>query len=97
MPKKRDFLARIGAKLDIPREALPGGFGLFMSGQNEIIVRGYRKILRYGREEIELSLGKTRLNIEGEDLFCTLLTAESVTICGNIHRLTFCAGEEYAH
>ena len=33
MPKKRDFLARFGERLDIPREALPGGFGLTLSGQ----------------------------------------------------------------
>ena len=63
MRKKKELLARIGERLDIPREALPGGFGLTLSGQNELTVRGCRRILHYGEDCIRLSLGKTVLRM----------------------------------
>ena len=89
MPKKRDFLARFGAKLDIPREALPGSFGLTLSGQEELVVRGCKKILSYGRACISLAVGKTVLNIQGEELLCAAFGAGCVTVTGRIMTLSF--------
>ena len=89
MQKKRDLLSRIGASLDIPREALPGGFGITMSGRCELCVRGGRKILSYGEENIRLLLGKTILSIKGEGLLCTVFAAENMTVCGKICAVEF--------
>lgn len=94
MQKKGDFLARFGAKLDIPREALPGGFGISLSGQNELVVRGCKKILSYGEERIELSLGKLRLAIKGEGLLCSAFGGGAVTVVGKIVTLCFEEGEK---
>ena len=82
MRRKKDFLARFGERLDIPREALPGGFGLSLSGQNELTVRGCRRILSYGPECIRLSLGKTVLSVRGKRLLCTQFEAGTVTVQG---------------
>ena len=92
MPKKRDFFARFGAKLDIPREALPGSFGLTLAGQQELVVRGCQKILAYGKTCISLKVGKTVLNIRGEELFCTAFGAGCVTVTGRIISLVFGEG-----
>ena len=92
MPKRGDFLARFGARLDIPREALPGSFGITLSGQSELEVRGCKKILSYGKDVICLALGKTALRISGEELFCAAFGAGCVTITGRIVTLSF--GEE---
>lgn len=89
MPKKGDLLARFGAKLDIPREALPGSFGLTLSGQHELVVRGCKKILSYGKDCITLALGKAVLEIRGEALFCTAFGARCVTVTGRIVLLSF--------
>ena len=89
MPKKVGFLTRFGAKLDIPREALPGSFGMTLSGQHELVVRGCKKILSYGKESIVLALGKTALEIRGEELFCAAFGARCVTVTGRIVSLTF--------
>ncbi|MBQ3057139.1 MAG: YabP/YqfC family sporulation protein [Clostridia bacterium] len=89
MPKKVGFLTRFGAKLDIPREALPGSFGMTLSGQHELVVRGCKKILSYDKECIALALGKTALEIHGEKLFCTAFGARCVTVTGRIVSLTF--------
>jgi hypothetical protein len=63
MTKRRDLLGRLAAGLDIPREALPGGFLLTLSGQEELVVHGCRRILRYGQEEMALLLPKKCLCI----------------------------------
>ena len=89
MPKKGDLLARFGAKLDIPREALPGSFGMTLSGQRELTVRGCKKILAYGEERIELAVGSIRLAIEGEGLLCSAFGAGSVTVTGKIVAICF--------
>ena len=89
MPKKRDFLTRFGSKLDIPREALPGSFGLTLAGQEELVVRGCKKILSYGERLISLRVGKTVLSIHGEDLLCTAFGSGCVTVTGLVVSLTF--------
>ena len=92
MPKKRDFLARFGAKLDIPREALPGSFGMTLSGQEELVVRGCKKILSYGEACICLKVGEKALEIRGEALFCSAFGAGCVTVTDKIHALLFSEG-----
>ena len=93
MPRRGDFLARFGARLDIPREALPGSFGMTLSGQNELVVRGCKRILSYEKEAISLALGKTALTISGEELFCSAFGAGCVTITGRIVSLSFGEGK----
>ena len=68
MRKKHDFWARLGERLDIPREALPAGFGVTLSGRGELTVRGSRQILSYGEENIRLLLTGGVLSIKGEEL-----------------------------
>lgn len=89
MLKKRDFLTRFAAKLDLPREALPGSFGLTLSGQSELTVRGCKKILAYESDVICLAVGKTSLVVGGRDLFCTAFGSGSVTVTGEILSLLF--------
>jgi sporulation protein YqfC len=89
MRRKKEFFTRFGERLDIPREVLPGGFGLSMSGQNELTVRGCRQILSYAADCILLSLGKIALRVEGEDLLCTVFEAGNVTVQGLICRVSF--------
>ncbi|MBQ8357932.1 MAG: YabP/YqfC family sporulation protein [Clostridia bacterium] len=89
MRRRKEFLARFGERLDIPREALPGGFGLSLSGQNELTVRGCRRILSYGSECIRLSLGRTALSVTGERLLCTVFEAGNVTVEGRICAIAF--------
>ena len=84
MQKRRDFFDRLGERLDMPREALPGSFGLTLSGGSELVVRGCRRILRYEAEEICLGVGKGALTVRGNRLFCSAFGAGSVTVTGEI-------------
>ena len=94
MRQKKDLLARFGERLDIPREALPGGFGLTLSGENELTVRGCRRIVRYGVNEIVLGVGATALTVSGERLLCAAFGAGCVTVTGRIVSLTLGEVEE---
>ena len=89
MQRKKDFFARMGERLDLPREALPGGFGLSLSGQNELSVRGCRRILEYEETCICLLLDGVVLSVKGEGLLCTTFAAESLVISGHISLLSF--------
>ena len=88
MRQKKDFFSRVGERLGLPREGLPGGFSAFLSGAGEVTVRGGRKILRYEPEIISLSVGKQELSVHGAGLICTAYSAETVTVTGNIAALT---------
>lgn len=89
MRKKQGLLAGLTARLDIPGEALPGGFGVELSGQRELTVRGCRRILHYGDEEIRLRVGKTVLCVCGKELLCTSFGNGGVTVRGWIVSLRF--------
>lgn len=96
MRQKRGLLNRLLQHLDIPREALPFGFGLSMSGQQVLTVRGCKKILTYGEGEISLLLGKTVLTVKGNGLLCTVFSSGSVTVEGQIIALFFGGERCYA-
>lgn len=89
MRKKEDWFTRLGRQLDLPGEALPGGFGLTLSGTEQLTVRGCRRILTYGPECIRFSLGRQVLAIRGLRLLCTVFEAGSVTVEGRIDVIAF--------
>ena len=83
MREKKDIFARISARLDLPREALPGGFSVSLSGR-ELCVQGRAVILGYSEECVELFLGKRRICVRGNGLFCAELTPQRVLIVGDV-------------
>lgn len=89
MRKKKDFLGRVGAYLDLPCEALPGGFSVLLSGQGEVCVQGRAEIRSYGEERVVLGIGKRVLVVEGRELFCTELSTEKLLIIGTVTGLFF--------
>ena len=84
MRRGKDFFDGIAAKLDVPREALPGGFSLTLSGGGEMTVRGCRQILAYGHEQISLRLSGAVLHVEGRGLLCRAFGGNLATVTGDI-------------
>lgn len=89
MRRKRDLIGALGERLDIPREALPGGFAIALSGDRELTVWGCRHILSYSESEIVLLPGKRVLRVVGKDLLCSAFGAGAVTLTGQIEALHF--------
>ena len=79
----------LSEKLDIPREGLPHGFALALSGQCELRLFGCRHILSYSDVEITLSLGARTLRVTGRRLLCAAFGAGAVTVTGEIDALSF--------
>lgn len=97
MRRKKDLLTGAMRYLDIPREVLPGGFGITLSGQGSLTVRGCRRILQYGATCIRLSIGKKKaLSVKGRDLICTVFDGEQATVEGLIESIAFEEGEHAA-
>lgn len=89
MSTKRDLLSRFGARLDLPREALPGGFSILLSGQGELCARGRVRILSYNEEEITILLEKRRVRVVGKALFCASFEKENIRIIGTVTGVIF--------
>lgn len=89
MRRKKELLTQISQRLDIPREALPFGFGMTLSGQESLTVRGCNGILSYEKSCVRLSLGKVALDITGKGLICTAFEAGNMTVEGHIRAISF--------
>ena len=89
MRKRKDLFGSLSEKMNIPREALPGGYALTMSGERELTLWGCTRILSYGEEEVALRIGQQILRISGGRLLCSAFGAGSVTVTGEIRTLAF--------
>ena len=89
MSEKKDFFARFGARLDLPREALPGGFSLLLSGEEELCARGQVRILSYKEDEILFLLEKRKVRVRGKGLFCASFEKENMRIIGTVTGVIF--------
>lgn len=87
MREKKDFFGRIGAYLDLPPEALPGGFSVMLSGDGALCIQGRISLCSYTQERIEISVGRQRMSVEGKDLFCSELEAGKLMIIGTVTAL----------
>lgn len=96
MRKKGGFFARLLEKLDLPCEALPGGFGVLLSGKRELSVGGCREILKCDQDEILLALCGLLLAVRGSGLLCTAFDAGTVSVTGDITQLQLYGEGEYA-
>ena len=92
MRDKKDVFARISARLDLPREAIPGGYSILLSGE-KLCVQGRATILAYDEECILLCVEKRRLRVQGHGLFCAELAAERVLIIGRVKGLFWEGGD----
>ena len=89
--KKRE---RMGAvewlerKFDISPDIV-SGVRLEIRGQNRLLLQGCRKILKYGENEMLLDLGKTRLRVCGERLWCSSFVSGALGVSGHIRSVSF--------
>lgn len=79
-------------KFDISPDLLDG-VRIEMRGQNKLVLQGCRKILKYGEEEMLLDLGKTRLRVCGQRLWCTSFISGALGVGGHICSVSFEGGE----
>ena len=75
-------------KFDITPDVLDG-VRIELYGQNKLLLQGCRKILKYGEEEMLLDLGRMRLRVCGERLWCTSFISGALGVGGRICSVSF--------
>ena len=75
-------------RFDITPDLLDG-VRIEIRGQNKLLLQGCRRILKYGEEEMLLDLGKTRLRVSGERLWCTSFISGALGVGGHISSIQF--------
>ncbi len=75
-------------KFDISPDIV-SGVRVEIRGQNKLLLEGCRKILKYGEQEMLLDLGKTRLRVCGERLWCTSFISGALGVGGHIVSVSF--------
>lgn len=68
---------------------LASGIRIEIRGQNRLLLQGCKKILKYGEQEMLLDLGKTRLRVCGERLWCTSFISGALGVGGLIRSVCF--------
>lgn len=91
--KRMGALEWLEKKFDITPD-LPDGVRIEIRGQNKLLLHGCRKILKYGESEMLLDLGKTRLHVCGERLWCTSFISGALGVGGHICSVSFEEGEQ---
>ena len=81
----REWLER---KFDISPD-LFDGVRVEIRGQSRLLLEGCRQILKYDEREMLLDLGKTRLRVSGERLWCSSFVSGAVGIDGHITSVCF--------
>ena len=79
-------------KFDISPDLI-SGIRIEIRGQNRLLLHGCRKILKYGEREMLLDLGKTRLRVCGQRLWCTSFISGALGVGGCIESVSFEKGE----
>lgn len=75
-------------KFDISPDII-SGIRIEIRGQNRLLLQGCRKILKYSEQEMLLDLGKTRLRILGERLWCTSFISGALGVSGYMTAVLF--------
>ena len=88
MKAKRDKAELLADRLDIPADAL-GLTKLSLCGRSRLLIENHGRIISYGEALIEISCGKTRLIVRGDNLMLKAMTGSDMLICGRIISLEF--------
>ena len=75
-------------KFDITPDVFDG-VRIEIRGRHKLLLHGCRKILKYGENEMLLDLGKTKLRVCGERLWCTSFVSGALGVGGHICSVSF--------
>ncbi len=57
---------------------------------NEVMIDGAQQILEYSLDNVKISLGKTAVNICGDNLCIRTLSCHQLVVCGCVLLIEFC-------
>ena len=81
---------KISKRLEIPMEVMIDLPKLTMTGDRELYLENYKRILEYTPKQIRLDLGGRQILISGADLIIDAIESRDLTVSGTIYRVEFC-------
>ena len=75
--------------LDLPKEITMNLPLISIIGNEELFIENYKGVIEYTEEKIRVNTACGVLKIDGRKLFLKQITAESITITGNIGGLEY--------
>ena len=78
---------QLAEKLDLPAEALAGAARVTVTGRNRVLIDNHRGILAYTDELLEVSCGRERIRVRGENLLLRAMDHEELLLTGTIFAL----------
>ena len=88
-PVKKSLKEQISLALELPPEVMLNVPNITLIGRNEVSVENFSGILEYTTDKIRLNTKVGVLTIEGTCLEAKSMTAEMITIHGNIMCIAF--------
>ena len=86
---KRSFFEYVSDKLDLPADLFSGECAIEIRGRTNVTVRGCRRILRYGKEEIRLAMSHFDVRVRGKHLDCAAYFAGAIRIDGEVDAVEY--------
>ncbi len=86
---KKSLKEQISLALELPQEVVMDIPNITLIGNTEISVENFAGLLEYGQSKIRLNTKIGFLSIEGENLEAKRMTAQVITIRGNIKQISF--------
>ena len=91
MGKGEGLLRQLADRMELTGEPLPGQPVAELWGNQRVLIEPHRGIVAYSREQITVKVKFGLLEIDGEDLELTRMTADTLIISGKIRSI---AGRE---
>lgn len=70
--------------LDLPKEITMNLPLISIIGNEELLIENYKGVIEYTEEKIKVNTACGILQVDGRKLFLKQITAESITVTGNI-------------
>ena len=84
----RNWMERLTEGMDLPGEPLPGQPLAELAGDRRLLIEHHRGVSQYSREQICIKVSYGQLQVCGNCLELSRMTAQQLVITGQIRQIT---------
>lgn len=76
--------------VNLPGETYPGGTLVEILDGRRVLIEGQKGVIRYSLDEVCVRTKEGQLRIFGTELKVSVMSADQLVICGQIHGVNIC-------
>lgn len=84
----RNWMERLTEGIDLPGEPVPGQPLAELAGDRRLLIEHHRGVTQYSREQICIKVAYGYIQVIGNCLELSRMTAQQLVITGQIHQIT---------